>query len=127
MAPVRLAKRISAKPRSAFEKLAPDRLAPERSVRIRPIDWFLRSGAIFAPVKSAPLKSNRLSRAMICAPTNLARLKIGASAMLFSRPDETTKARRLAFDRSAFVKLARMIQARSSLAPERLAPERSAP
>src|SRR5262249_10258851 len=41
--------------------------------------------------------------------------------------DETTRARREAFDRSAFVKFARMIQARSSFAPERLAPEKSAP
>src|SRR5712671_1362211 len=85
------------------------------------------SAPILAPVKSAPLKSKRLSRAMIRAPENFAPLKIGASAREMSRPDETTRPRRLAFDKSAFVKFARMIHARSSFAPDRLAPERSAP
>src|SRR5262249_15845837 len=74
-------------------------------------------GPILAPVKSAPLKSKRVSRAMIRAPENFAPLKIGASAREMSRPDETTRPKRLAFDRSAFVKFACMIQARSSLAP----------
>src|SRR6516225_2699765 len=57
----------------------------------------------------------------------LSAFEIGASARLFSSPDETTKPTRLAFERSAFVKFARMIQARSSLAPDRLAPVRSEP
>src|ERR1700730_14305367 len=84
------------------------------------------SAPIFAPVKSAPLKSKRLSRAMMRAPENFAPLKIGASAREISRPDQNTRPRRLAFDRSAFVKFARMIQAILIVAPDRFAPERSA-
>src|SRR5262249_24603943 len=64
---------------------------------------------------------------MMREPEKLAALKMGASSGETSKPEETTGPNRLAFDRSAPVKFARMIQARSSLAPERLAPERSAP
>src|SRR5262249_7935738 len=64
---------------------------------------------------------------MMREPEKLAALKMGASSGETSRPEETTSPNRLAFDRSAPVKFARMIQARSSLARERLAPERSAP
>src|SRR6202045_150810 len=126
-APVRSANRISARPRSAPEKFAPDKLEPDRSALINPMDWFFISAPIFAFAKLAPLRSNRLSRAMIRALEKLAPLKTGASAGEMSRPEDTTRPRRLAFDRSAFVKFARMIQARSSFAPERLVPERSAP
>src|SRR6476619_4669652 len=63
---------------------------------------------------------------MMRAPENFAPLKIGASAREISRPDETTRPRRLAFDRLAPVKFARMIQARSSFAPDRFALERFA-
>src|SRR6516164_8182625 len=80
------------------------------------------SAPILAPVKSAPLRSNPLRRAMMRAPANLAPLKIGASAEEVSRPDETTRPKRLAFDRFASVKRARITQARSSLAPARSAP-----
>src|SRR5271168_2119135 len=91
------------------------------------VDRFFMSAPIFAFAKLAPLKSNRLSRAMMCAPEKLAPLKTAASAGEMSRPEDTTRPRRLALDKSAFVKFARMIQARSSFAPERLAPERSVP
>src|SRR5262249_21986046 len=46
----------------------------------------------------------------MCAPEKLAALNIGASATETSTPDETTRPRRLAFDRSALVKFARIIQ-----------------
>src|SRR5215472_2015064 len=63
---------------------------------------------------------------MMREPEKLAALKMGASSGETSRPEETTSPNRLAFDRSAAVKFARMIQARSSLARERSAPERFA-
>src|SRR6516162_8173963 len=84
------------------------------------------SAPIFAPMKWASLKSNPARRAIIRAPEKLAPLNLGASAGEISRPDETTRPKRLAFDKSALVKFALMIQARSSRAPERLAPEKSA-
>src|ERR1700736_6779556 len=85
------------------------------------------SAPILALLNLAPLRSNRLRRAMTRAPEKLAPLNVGASAREVSNPDERTRPRRLAFDRSALVKFARIIQARSSFALERFAPEKSAP
>src|SRR6516225_1663253 len=127
LADVSSANRRSARPRSALEKSARARLAPDRSVLIKPMDWFRRSAPNFAFAKLAPFRSSRLNRAMMRAPAKLASLKTGASLGEISKPEETTSARRLAFERSALVKFARMIQARSSFAPDRLAPEKSAP
>src|ERR1700682_6188923 len=76
------------------------------------------SAPILALLNLAPLRSNRLRRAMTRAPEKLAPLNVGAAAREIANPDETTRPRRLAFDRSALVKFARIIQARSSFAPE---------
>src|ERR1700720_1092067 len=85
------------------------------------------SAPILALLNLPPLRSNWLRRAMTRAPEKLAPLNVGASAREISNPDETTSPRRLAFDRSALVKFALIIQARSSFALERFAPEKSAP
>src|SRR6185437_3895408 len=123
------------KPLAAASPLtsAPARSAPLRSelvksLRIWPIGWFLRSTPRRAPTKRAPRMSTPLSRAIMRAPDKLAPAKRGASlgggaAMVV----ETTGPKMLAFDRSAPLKSARMIQARSSRAPARLAPTNFAP
>src|ERR1700731_4904860 len=68
------------------------------------------SAPILALLNLAPLRSNRLRRAMTRAPEKLAPLNVGASAREISNPDETTGPRRLAFDRSPLVKFARKIR-----------------
>src|SRR5262245_33119052 len=83
------------------------------------------SAPMLAPVRSAPFTSKRLSQAMMRAPEHFAPWKIGASAREMARPEETSRPKRLGYDRSAFGKYARMIQARSSFAPDRFTPERS--
>src|SRR5215469_2470653 len=69
------------------------------------------------------MRSTRAQRAERVMAAQEDRASLGE----ISKPEETTGARRLAFDRSALVKFARMIQARSSFAPDRLAHEKSAP